>query len=89
MQLTSGEVIAVRDEVKAALFDEVTGVGGGAGGAGGTDTTGTGTWPEFTDTITTDVPFDSVLVVNDSTVWVIPTGGGEAKIGRASCRERV
>ena len=78
MQLTSGEVIAVRDEVKAALFDEVTGVGGGAGGAGGTDTTGTGTWPEFTDTITTDVPFDSVLVVNDSTVWVIPTGGGEA-----------
>jgi|GEM_PF-1584182 len=78
MQLTSGEVIAVRDEVKAALFDDITGVGGGAGGGGGTDTTGTGTWPEFTDTITTEVPFDSVLVVNDSTVWVIPTGGGEA-----------
>ncbi|BDX37768.1 hypothetical protein CYCD_11230 [Tenuifilaceae bacterium CYCD] len=81
MQLTSGEVKAVRNELNLTLFGDVTTPTGGGTGSGGSssDTTGNGLgdWPPFTDTITIDVPFDSVIVVNDSTVWVIPTGGGD------------
>lgn len=88
-QLTSGEVEAVRYEMFANLFGDDLPLTGGSGtgtGTGGLDSTGT--WPPFTDTISIDVPFDSVIVVNDSTIWVVPTGGGEpivVDLGGSTC----
>ncbi len=88
MQLTSGEVNVVRNAFNPMFFgDELPPTDGTSGGSN-PDSTGNGTWPPFTDTITINVPFDSIIVVNDSTIWVIPSGGGEAivvDLGGSTC----
>jgi len=76
MQLTSGEVVVERNAVNITLFGDNEPVpGGGNGGGSNPDSTGTSPWPEFTDTLTVDSDIDSVVVVNDSTVWVYTSGG--------------
>jgi len=88
MQLTSGEVNVVRNAFNPTFFGDELPPTDGTGGGSNPDSTGNGTWPPFTDTITINVPFDSIVVVNDSTIWVIPSGGGEAivvDLGGSTC----
>jgi hypothetical protein len=76
MQLTAGNVVVERSNVNITLFGDTEPVpGGGNGGGSNPDSTGTSQWPEFTDTLTVDSDIDSVVVVNDSTVWVYTAGG--------------
>ncbi|MDI3527598.1 MAG: hypothetical protein PWR03_1781 [Tenuifilum sp.] len=88
-QLTSGEVKVVRDVTNATWFgDTPPPVPNTGGGSTGTATDSTGTWPPFTDTINIDVPFDTIIVVNDSTIMVVPQTGGEAitvNLGGSTC----
>jgi hypothetical protein len=88
-QLTSGEVKGVRDVTNATWFgDTPPPVPNTGGGSTGTATDSTGTWPPFTDTINIDVPFDTIIVVNDSTIMVVPQTGGEAitvNLGGSTC----
>lgn len=80
MQLTSGEVKVVRDELNITLFGDTpttTGDGTGQGttginGGNNGDTTG---YPPITDRDTIPV-YDSLRVVNDTTVIVYPPNGG-------------
>lgn len=88
MQLTSGEVNVVRNAFNPTFFGDELPPTDGTGGGSNPDSTGNGTWPPFTDTIKINVPFDSIVVVNDSTIWVIPSGGGEAivvDLGGSTC----
>lgn len=82
MQLTAGEVVVERNAVNVNLFGDTdpTGNGSTTGNGTATDTTGNDGWPEFTDTINISSDIDSVVVVNDTTVWVYTSGGGEPVI---------
>ncbi|NOU17148.1 MAG: hypothetical protein HOO91_06270 [Bacteroidales bacterium] len=76
MQLTSGEVKVVRDELNITLFgDTPTPLGGG--GTGGTGDSGGTTiiYPPINDTIVIPAVYDS-LVVNNNTVIIYPPNGG-------------
>ena len=82
MQLTAGEVVVERNAVNITLLGDTdpTGNGSTTGNGTATDTTGNDGWPEFTDTINISSDIDSVVVVNDTTVWVYTSGGGEPVI---------
>ncbi len=82
MQLTAGEVVVERNAVNVTLLGDTdpTGNGSTTGNGTATDTTGNDGWPEFTDTINISSDIDSVVVVNDTTVWVYTSGGGEPVI---------
>jgi len=78
MQLTAGEVVVERSNVNITLFGDNQNLpGGGAGGGTNSDSTGTSQWPEFTDTLNLNSDIDTVVMVNDSTVWVYTTGSSE------------
>ncbi|NVO10121.1 MAG: fibronectin type III domain-containing protein [Bacteroidales bacterium] len=76
MQLTSGEVKVVRDELNITLFGDTPTPpgGGGAGGTGGSGGT-TIVYPPINDTIVIPAVYDS-LVVNSNTLIIYPPNGG-------------
>ncbi|GEM_PF-5798494 len=88
MQLTSGEVKVVRDELNITLFDDTPTPPGG-GGTGGTVGSGGTTivYPPINDTIVIPTVYDS-LVVNDNTLIIYPPNGGApvtVDLGGDSC----
>lgn len=80
-QLTSGHVKVVRDELNINLFGDTQTTTGGSGETGYT-TDGVGgnttTYPPITDTITIPSVYDSLKVINETTVIIYPPNGGTA-----------
>jgi len=89
MQLTSGHVVAVRDELNMTIFGETQSTtGGGTGGSTGDVVGNTTIYPPITDTIIIPSVYDSLVVVNDSTVIIYPPNGGIAvtvNLGGSDC----
>ncbi|MHC1702733.1 MAG: fibronectin type III domain-containing protein [Tenuifilaceae bacterium] len=89
MQLTSGHVVAVRDELNMTLFgDTQTTTGGNTGGSTGDVGGNTTIYPPITDTVIIPSVYDSLVVVNDSTVIIYPPNGGTAvtvNLGGSDC----
>ena len=78
MQLTSGEVKVVRNELNLTLFGDTPAVTGGGNG----DTPGTGNngdspdYPPITDTITIPTVYDNIVVNDNNTITIYPPNGG-------------